>query len=197
MQALIGAAQRDDYPAEIVAVIANRPDALGLDYARQAGIPTAVVDHKSFSSKLDFETALDRRIKGFGAELVCLAGFMRILSPWMVQQWHDRLLNIHPSLLPSFPGLDTHERALAAGVRIHGCTVHRVRDEVDGGPIVAQAAVPVSGDDTEETLAARVLAAEHILYPHALALVAASARSQGFEEHDIDDTMLVSPKTPG
>jgi phosphoribosylglycinamide formyltransferase-1 len=173
MAALLAAAAAPNYPAEIALVLANRPDAAGLATAAAAGVATAVVDHKRFAGKPAFEDALHAAIAGAGADLVCLAGFMRILSAGFVARWQGRLLNIHPSLLPSFPGLDTHARALAAGVRIHGCTVHFVDAEVDAGPIIAQAAGPVLGTDTAETLAARVLAAEHRLYPHALALVAA------------------------
>jgi phosphoribosylglycinamide formyltransferase-1 len=175
MASLIEAARAPGYPARIAAVIANRPDAAGLDRARAEGIEAVVVDHKRFDGKPAFEAALDAAIRASGAELVCLAGFMRLLSPWLVERWRDRVLNIHPSLLPSFPGLDTHRRALEAGVRIHGCTVHIVREAVDCGPIVAQAAVPVGPADDADTLAARVLAAEHRLYPHALALMASGA----------------------
>ncbi|HVV93833.1 MAG TPA: phosphoribosylglycinamide formyltransferase [Hyphomicrobiales bacterium] len=172
MAALVAAAAEPAFPAEIVAVIANRPDAAGLATAAGAGIPTAVVDHKRFAGKPAFEAALSDEIARHGAALICLAGFMRIVSADFVARWRGQVLNIHPSLLPSFPGLDTHARALAAGVRLHGCTVHFVDAEVDAGPIVAQAAVPVLPGDDAETLAARVLAAEHRLYPRALALVA-------------------------
>jgi phosphoribosylglycinamide formyltransferase-1 len=175
MAALIEAARQPDYPAEIVAVISNRPDAAGLATAQAAGVATAVIDHKSYRGKPAFEAALDAALERHAIELVCLAGFMRVLSADFVARRPGGILNIHPSLLPSFPGLDTHARALAAGVRIHGCTVHFVEAEVDGGPIIAQAAVPVLGSDTADTLAERVLAAEHRLYPHALGLVAAGA----------------------
>ncbi len=172
MQALIEAARRPDYPAEIVAVISNRPDAAGIERASAAGISTAVVDHKAFRGREAFEAALQEKLRACGAELVCLAGFMRLLTASFVTAWHDRLINIHPSLLPAFPGLDTHARALAAGVRFTGCTVHFVRAEMDSGPIIVQAAVPLRPDDDEAALAARVLDAEHRAYPLALALVA-------------------------
>jgi phosphoribosylglycinamide formyltransferase-1 len=172
MAALIEAARAPEYPAEIVLVISNRPDAAGLARAAEAGIATALVDHKTFAGKADFEAALDSRLVESRIDIVCLAGFMRVLSAEFVVRWRDRLINIHPSLLPAFPGLDTHARALAAGARMHGCTVHFVREGVDDGPIIAQAEVPVLPGDTPDALAARVLAAEHRLYPKALALVA-------------------------
>jgi phosphoribosylglycinamide formyltransferase-1 len=173
MQALIEAARRPDYPAEIVRVIANRPDAGGLARAAAAGIATETVDHKAYQGREKFEAALQTRLQACGAEIVCLAGFMRLLTGGFVVAWQDRLINIHPSLLPSFPGLDTHARALAAGVRFTGCTVHFVRAEMDSGPIIAQAAVPVLPTDDEDRLAARVLEAEHRVYPLALSMVAA------------------------
>jgi phosphoribosylglycinamide formyltransferase-1 len=176
MAALIEAARAPDYPAEIALVISNRLDAAGLARAAEAGVATAVVDHTAYAGKADFEAALDARLAAAHAGIVCLAGFMRVLSPTFVARWRDRLINIHPSLLPAFPGLDTHARALAAGATVHGCTVHFVRDGVDDGPVIAQAEVPVLPDDTPESLAARVLTAEHRLYPEALALVA-SARA--------------------
>lgn len=172
MQALIDAAGAADYPAEIVRVISNRPDAAGLARAEAAGIASEVVDHKGFLGREKFEAELDRRLAACGAELICLAGFMRLLTGGFVEAWRDRLINIHPSLLPAFPGLDTHARALAAGVRFTGCTVHFVRAEMDSGPIIAQAAVPILPGDDEDRLAARVLEAEHRAYPLALALVA-------------------------
>jgi phosphoribosylglycinamide formyltransferase 1 len=171
MASLIEATKEPGYPAEIVAVISNRPDAEGLARASEAGIPAFVIDHKAFPDRLAFERALDRALRERGAEIVCLAGFMRVFTPWFIAQWPGELLNIHPSLLPLFKGTHTHRQALDAGVRIHGCTVHFVVPEVDGGPIVAQATVPVFVSDTEETLAARVLAQEHVIYPQALRLV--------------------------
>jgi phosphoribosylglycinamide formyltransferase 1 len=173
LQALIDAARAPDYPAEIVLVLSNIAGAGGLARATTAGIATAVVEHKKFANRAAFEAELSAKLRGAKADLVCLAGFMRLLTPGFVDAWRDRLINIHPSLLPAFPGLDTHARALAAGVRIAGCTVHFVRAEMDNGPIIVQAAVPVLPDDDEDRLAARVLAAEHRAYPLALGLVAA------------------------
>ena len=186
MQALIDAARTPDYPAEIVRVISNRPDAGGLQRAADAAIEHEVVDHKAFLGREKFEAELDRRLKACGAELVCLAGFMRLLTGGFVEAWRDRLINIHPSLLPAFPGLDTHGRALAAGVRFAGCTVHFVRAEMDSGPIIVQAAVPVLPGDDEERLAARVLEAEHRAYPLALALVASGRATVSGEAVAID-----------
>src|SRR5215831_17324187 len=173
MAALIEAAKAADYPAEIALVISNRPDAAGLARARAEGISTAVIDHTRYGKDREaFDRALHAELEAHRIELVCLAGFMRLLSPWLVERWHGRMINIHPALLPAFKGLDTHRRALAAGVRLHGCTVHYVTPGMDEGPIIAQAAVPVLPGDTAESLAARVLAAEHRLYPAALARVA-------------------------
>jgi phosphoribosylglycinamide formyltransferase-1 len=183
MMALIAAAKNPDYPAEIALVISNRPDAGGLKHAIAAGITTAVVDHTGFGKDREgFERAVQAELEARGIELLCLAGFMRLLTPWLVSRWRDRMINIHPALLPVFKGLHTHERALAAGVKIHGATVHFVVPDMDSGPIIAQAAVAVADDDTAETLAARVLAAELRLYPLALRLVAsgqASLTAQG------------------
>jgi phosphoribosylglycinamide formyltransferase-1 len=173
LAALIEAARAPGYPAEIALVLSNEPAAGGLARAAAAGIATAVVSHREHAGKAAFEAALEQRLRAAGVELVALAGFMRVLSPGFVLRWQGRLINIHPSLLPAFPGLDTHARALEAGVRLAGCTVHFVSAEVDGGPIIGQAAVPVRPDDTAETLAARVLVAEHRLYPACLAAVAA------------------------
>ena len=172
LQALIDAAKDPDYPAELVLVISNVPDVQGLDRAEEAGIPTCTINHKDFPSREAFEAALNDALDGAGVELLCNAGFMRLLTESFVSRWLNRHLNIHPSLLPAFKGLDTHARVLDAGARVSGCTVHFVRAAMDDGPIVAQAAVPVLPDDTEDDLAARVLAAEHRLYPHALRLVA-------------------------
>lgn len=171
MAALIEAAREPDYPAEIVAVISNRPDAAGLAAAAHARIPAHAIDHAGFPDRMSFEQALDDALRAHQADLVCLAGFMRVFTPWFIEQWPGRILNIHPSLLPSFKGTQTHRQALAAGVRIHGCTVHFVVPELDSGPIIAQAAVPVLVGDAEESLAARVLVLEHVLYPEALRLV--------------------------
>ncbi|MDX2259208.1 MAG: phosphoribosylglycinamide formyltransferase [Hyphomicrobiaceae bacterium] len=169
MMALVEAARAPGYPAEIAVVIANRPDAGGLAWARGEAIPAHLVDHKAFANRETFERAVDAVLIEAGVEIVALAGFMRLMTPWLVERWRDRMLNIHPSLLPSFKGLDTHARALEAGVRIAGCTVHLVREAMDEGPILGQAAVPVAPGDTPDTLAARVLAAEHLLYPAVLA----------------------------
>jgi phosphoribosylglycinamide formyltransferase-1 len=174
LQALIDAfgPQVADSPVQIALVLSNRPDALGLERAAKAGLRTATIDHKAFAGRAEFDAAMDRAIRAAGAEFVALAGFMRLLSPQFVTAWRDRMINIHPALLPAFPGLDTHRRALEAGVRFHGATVHFVRHETDTGPIVAQSVVAVRPDDTEETLGARVLESEHRLYPLALRLVA-------------------------
>jgi phosphoribosylglycinamide formyltransferase-1 len=172
LQALIDASTDPAYPAEIVLVIANVPGAAGLARATGAGIATATIDHRDFATRDAFEAALTAAMAMAGAEIVCMAGFMRIVGPAFIDRWADRLLNIHPSLLPAFPGLHTHARALAAGVKLHGCTVHLVRPGLDDGPIIGQAAVPVLPGDDEATLAARVLAMEHRLYPRCLRLVA-------------------------
>jgi phosphoribosylglycinamide formyltransferase-1 len=173
MAALIAAAKKPDYPAEIALVLSNRPDAPGLKRAAAEGTVTAVVDHGEFGKdRGGFERAVQALLEVHRIDIVCLAGFMRLLTPWLVARWSGRMINIHPALLPAFKGLRTHERALEAGVKIHGATVHFVVPEVDSGPIIAQAAVPVRDDDTPDTLAARVLAAELRVYPLALALVA-------------------------
>jgi len=173
MASLLRAAAHPGYPAEIVAVLCNRPDAPGLERARAAGVEALAIDHKPFGQdRAAHEAALHAALQARGVQLVCLAGYMRLLTPFLVRAWPGRMLNIHPSLLPAFPGLDTHARALAAGTKLHGCTVHYVTEEADAGPILAQAAVPVLPDDTEASLAARVLAQEHVLYPLALRLAA-------------------------
>jgi phosphoribosylglycinamide formyltransferase-1 len=159
-------------PVRIVKVISNRPDTGGIERAKKVGISTAVVDHKTFPDRVAFDATLDRTIREAGAELVVLAGFMRLLTEGFVAAWRDRMVNIHPALLPSFRGVDTHRRALKRGVKLHGATVHFVRHETDTGPIIAQAAVPVLMNDTPDTLGARVLAAEHKLFPLALRLIA-------------------------
>jgi phosphoribosylglycinamide formyltransferase-1 len=171
LKALIEATGRPASAARIVLVLADG-EAPGLEHARRAGIVAEVIGRTSFASRAEFERQLDLRLQHFGIELICLAGFMRVLSPWFVGRWRNRILNVHPSLLPAFRGLGTHERALEAGVRVHGCTVHLVRPEVDAGPILVQAAVPVLPDDTPDTLAARVLDSEHRIYPLALDLMA-------------------------
>jgi phosphoribosylglycinamide formyltransferase-1 len=173
MASLIAAAKDDSYPAEIALVVSNRPDAAGLARAKGQGIATAVVDHTRYGKDREaFEHALQDVLIAHRIELVCLAGFMRLLTPWFVEQWQGRMLNIHPALLPAFKGLQTHERALAAGMKTHGATVHFVSPEMDSGEIIVQAEVPVLDGDTPETLAARVLEAEHRIYPLALKKVA-------------------------
>lgn len=173
MVALAEAARAPDYPAEIGLVLSNRPDAAGLDRARALGIATATVDHRDFGKDREaFERAMDETLRINQIELVALAGFMRILTPWFVRRWQGRLINIHPSLLPLFKGTHTHAQALAAGVGEHGCSVHFVVPELDAGPVIAQARVPVLPGDDEDSLAARVLAQELTLYPQALAAVA-------------------------
>ena len=175
MQALVGAMRTPGFPAEPTVVISNRPEALGLSWAAEQGIATVAIDHRQYANRMAFEARLHQALLEHGAELICLAGFMRLLTGGFVDRWRDRLLNVHPSLLPAFPGLDTHQRALDAGALIVGCTVHFVRTEMDSGPILAQAAVGVIPGDTAETLAARVLEVEHQVYPLALGLVASGA----------------------
>ena len=175
LAALIEAAAAPDYPAEIALVLSNRADAGGLAHAA-ANIPSAVIDHRPFGAdRAAHEAALDAALRAACVEIVCLAGYMRLLTPFLVGRWAGRMLNIHPSLLPAFPGLHTHARALRAGVKLHGCTVHLVTEATDAGPILAQAAVPVLPGDDAERLAARVLVQEHLLYPLALRLLAARA----------------------
>lgn len=159
-------------PIEIVLVLSNRPGAFGLSRAEKAGIATRTIDHKGFADRAAFDAALDTAIRAAGAELVVLAGFLRLLTDGFIAGWQDRLVNIHPALLPAFKGLNTHARALEAGVRFHGCTVHFVRPDMDSGPIIAQAVVPVRPEDDENSLGLRVLAAEHRLFPQALRLIA-------------------------
>lgn len=176
MAALLAAMAAPGHPATPVLVASNRPEAGALPRAAAQGIPTAALDHRAYGRDREaFERALSARIEAAGADLVCLAGFMRLLTPWFVARWRDRLINIHPSLLPLFRGLDTHARALEAGVAVHGCTVHLVRDELDAGPILGQAVIPVLAGDSPDSLAARVVAMEHRLYPAALAAYASGA----------------------
>lgn len=175
LQSLLDACRDPGYPAEIVLVVSNRPGAPGLDRASEAGVAALTIDHKAYPARAAFDAALDRALRDAGVEIICSAGFMRLLTAEFVAAWRDRQLNIHPSLLPAFRGLHPQQQALDAGVCISGATVHFVRAEMDAGPILAQAAVPVRPDDTAETLAARILQAEHRLYPQALALVASGA----------------------
>ena len=172
LQSLIDDCARPDAASEIVLVLSNRADAFGLTRAARVGLPQRVIDHRGYDSREAFEQALTAALEASDVELVCLAGFMRVLTPAFVEHWHDRLINIHPSLLPAFKGLDTHARAIEAGVRFAGCTVHFVRPEVDNGPIIVQAAVPILPDDTAEILAARVLREEHRCLPLAVRLIA-------------------------
>ncbi|MDR3504610.1 MAG: phosphoribosylglycinamide formyltransferase [Acidocella sp.] len=184
MEALIKAAQAPDFPAEIVLVLSNKPEAAGLEIARALGVAAEAVPAKPFGKDREaHERALDARLQQAGVEIVCLAGYMRLLTPYLVNRWAGRMLNIHPSLLPAFPGLDTHARAIEAGEQKHGCTVHLVTEGMDEGPIVAQAEVPVLPDDTEDALAARVLAQEHTIYPRALAELARKIRLPLAEPH--------------
>jgi len=174
LEALLDAASTPGYPARIALVLSNRPDALGLGLAAQRGVAAHCIDHRPFAGdRAAHEAAVHAVLLEQGIGLVCLAGYMRLLTPFLVGAWAGRMLNVHPSLLPAFPGLDTHARALAAGVKLHGCTVHLVTEQMDAGPILAQAAVPVLPGDTEATLAARVLTQEHRIYPEALRLHAA------------------------
>jgi phosphoribosylglycinamide formyltransferase-1 len=168
MEAIIRACADEGWAAQVAAVIANRPDAAGLAFAASHGIATAVVDHRQFPDRDSFDAALAKEIDSFAPDLVALAGFMRVLTAGFVDHYAGRMLNVHPSLLPSFPGLKTHQQALDAGVRLHGASVHFVTSQLDHGPIVAQAAVPVEAGDTPATLAERVLATEHIIYPRAV-----------------------------
>ncbi|MCG8512144.1 MAG: phosphoribosylglycinamide formyltransferase [Rhodospirillales bacterium] len=172
LQSLIDACAGPDYPAEIALVISNVPDVMGLKRAEDAGIKTKVINHKDYPDRETFEIALTKAVEGVTPDLVCLAGFMRILTDRFVSRWLNRLINIHPSLLPAFRGLHTHERVLEAGVRFAGCTIHYVRPAMDDGPIIVQAAVPVHPDDDADALAARVLEQEHRIYPLAVRLIA-------------------------
>jgi phosphoribosylglycinamide formyltransferase-1 len=173
MTALIEAAKAKDYPAEIVVVVSNRPDAAGLGRAQQAGIATALIDHTAFGKDREaFERSLDAELHSRQIDIVCLAGFMRLLTPWFVDRWSGRMINIHPALLPQFKGLDTHRRALEAGLEQHGATVHFVSAGMDDGPVILQKSVPVLSGDSEASLAARVLEVEHQIYPQALRMVA-------------------------
>ena len=186
LQALIDACAERSFPAEIVLVVSNVPGAAGLERARAAGVDAAVIDHRDFEDRADFERALTRALEAAGVTFVCCAGFMRVLTPTFVDRWRDRLVNIHPSLLPAFPGLDTHRRAIEAGVRFAGCTVHFVRAEVDQGPMIVQAAVAVRPGDDAASLAARVLEAEHVCYPRALRLIAEERARVRAETVEID-----------
>ena len=199
MDALIEAARAPQFPAEIALVVSNRSDAPGLAKAKAAGIAVAAVDHRIYAGREEFERSLQLVLETYRIGFICLAGFMRLFTPWFINEWRGKMLNIHPALLPSYRGLHTHERALADGVKIHGATVHFVVPEMDEGPIVAQAAVPVLDSDTPETLGARVLAQEHRIYPMALRLVASGAvRVEGNRVLGAlleSDAALVAPPT--
>ncbi len=196
MQALVEAAKDPAYPAVIKRVISNRPDAGGLDIAKSQGIETLVIDHKAFPTREAHEAALADALAADLPDIICLAGYMRIFTSRFVGLHEGRMLNIHPSLLPLFTGVDTHARALAAGVKLHGATVHFVTGKLDDGPIVAQAAIPVLAGDTVESLSARVLKAENKLYPHALALVACNGWLKTSAKTDNGEVMFSPPITP-
>ena len=201
MAALIAACKDEGYPADVALVISNRPDAQGLEIARAADIPTQVIEHGDFDSREDFDAAMTAALAAAKVRLICLAGFMRLLSAEFCQRWRDSLINIHPSLLPAFKGLHVHERMLETGVRIAGCTVHFVRPEMDEGPILVQAAVAIAADDTPETLAARILVQEHRIYPLAVRLIAEGrARTAGgmvaIEAYELPDDVLINPPPP-
>ena len=194
LQALIDRSVQSAAAAQVALVASNRPEAPGLARAHAAGIATVTLDHRRFADREAFEAELDRALERAGIEIVCLAGFLRVLTPGFVERWRDRLLNIHPSLLPAFPGLDTHAQALRAGVRAHGCTVHLVRAEVDRGPIIVQGVVPVLDGDEETALAARVLELEHRCYPLALELWASGALTlQGEQVRGPGQRLILHP----
>ena len=196
--ALIEACKASDYPAEIVLVVSNKADAKGLEHADAAGIATTVVEHGGYPDRETFDKAVHEKLADAGVELVCLAGFMRLLSSWFVETWRDRMVNIHPSLLPAFKGIDAHAQTIATGVKLSGCTVHIVRPEMDAGPILVQAAVPVLPGDDEDTLAARILTVEHRCYPLAVRLIAEGRVKIDGERTVIDtdgmaDSSLINP----
>ncbi len=198
MAALIQACQADGFPAEVALVLSNRPDAPGLAIAKAAGIPTEVIEHGGFENREAFDAAMTDVLAAAGVRLICMAGFMRLLSEEFCQRWRDSLINIHPSLLPAFKGLHVHERMLDAGVRIAGCTVHYVRPAMDEGPILVQAAVPIAADDTPDSLAARILQQEHRIYPLAVRLIAEGrARPAGgmvaIDNYSLPRQWLINP----
>jgi phosphoribosylglycinamide formyltransferase-1 len=199
LQALIDACAGPDFPAEIVLVLSNKQDAFGLERAKKAGIATEILNHKNFTDRDSFDAAMSELIEASGAELVCLAGFMRLLSDEFVRRWRNKLINIHPSLLPAYKGLHVHERMIEEGARFAGCTVHFVRPAMDEGPIIAQAVVPVLPVDTADTLAARILEQEHILYPLAVRLIAegrvrVSGEVARIEGHQAPTGALINPE---
>jgi len=197
MAALLMAARNPAWPCEPVLVLSNKLDAGGLDTARDYGVHTAAIDHKIYGKDREaFERAVDAELKKAGVEMIALAGFMRVLTPWFVNEWAGRLINIHPSLLPLYPGVDTHQRCLDAGDKVHGCTVHQVTAGVDEGPVIGSAEVDVLAGDTPATLAARVLKAEHLLYPRCLAAVARKGGTRAREDSVVDGVTvrLYAPK---
>ncbi len=198
LASLIDACARDDYPAQIAVVVSNRPAAKGLDIARAAGLSAVAIDHTAFAARETFDAEIDKVLRDHDVELICLAGFMRLLANDFVERWRNRMINIHPSLLPAYPGVNIHERVIDDGVRISGCTVHYVRASMDSGPIIAQVAVPVLSNDTADSLAQRVLSAEHQIYPQALRMVAdGTVRVSGervvFAAGEQEAAPLVSP----
>nr|WP_277348902.1 phosphoribosylglycinamide formyltransferase [Sneathiella limimaris] len=200
MQALVNATQKEGFPAEVVTVLSNNPEAAGLQFAKDKGIETKVINHRDFDEREDFDDAITEYLTDKKVDLICLAGFMRLLSAKFVNRWRDRILNIHPSLLPAFKGLHVHERAIESGARFTGCTVHYVRPEMDDGPIIVQAAVPILQDDTPDDLAARILVQEHKIYPLALKLIAEKrVKVHGsvckISEPDEDGTSITNPQT--
>lgn len=194
MEAIVRACASERWDARIAAVVSNRPEAAGLVFAKAQGIATAVVDHKTFATREDFDAELARVVEGFAPDVLVLAGFMRILSPAFVQRFERRMVNIHPSLLPSFTGLHTHRRAIEAGCKLAGTTVHFVTAELDHGPIIAQAVVPVLPDDTEDTLAARVVSREHVIYPRAVRWIVEGAlrEENGVVTHSGGESQLLN-----
>ena len=197
MEALLKAAADPVWPCEPALVLSNKPDAGGLEKARSFGVMATALDHKIYGKDREaFERAVDAELRGAGVELIALAGFMRVLTPWFVNAWAGKLINIHPSLLPKYPGVDTHKRALAAGDAVHGCTVHQVTAGVDEGPVIGQAEIDVLAGDTEDTLAARVLKAEHLLYPRCLAAVARKGGTRVMETVVVDgvEVRLFAPR---
>ncbi|SDD69365.1 phosphoribosylglycinamide formyltransferase [Kordiimonas lacus] len=198
LQALIDACSAADYPATIEVVISNRPGVRGLERAEQAGIKAVTIDHKEFEDKETFEDALHECLADHKVDLVCLAGFMRLLTSTFVNRWRDRMINIHPSLLPSYKGLHTHARAIEDGVRFAGCTIHYVRPEMDNGPIIMQAAIPVAVDETEESLIAKTLSYEHKMYPAAVRMIAegkvrVAGNKVAFKDVDVGELGIISP----
>ena len=193
MESLAAACAEEGFPAQICVVVSNNPEAAGLEKATSFGIPTAVVDNNRFDGKAPFESALIEVLERHGAELICLAGFMRVLSAHFVERFPHKILNIHPSLLPAFPGLHVQQKAIDHGVRFSGCTVHFVVPEVDAGPIIVQAVVPIEQDDSEDTLAARILEQEHLMYPEAVKLFAEGRLRIEEQRVRIGDTCFTRP----